>query len=810
MKNFVLICCLLLAGNYTNGQSRITGFVSGIVDKSAPPLVQLFKKSNGDTVLYRSVFTEPNGNYSFTQVVPGTYLLFFSATGFKQYYPRYIIIRSGSSLVTADTVTMNRGNSTHLKEVVVSSNKVPLFEQQREKLIFNVESSTIGVGGNGLELLQKIPGVFVDQNGNILINGQSGVQVRINGRLVHMSSSDLSEFLRNMDPGMIKKIELSVTPGSSNDAAGSAGVINIVLKKNLKPGYNGSAGITHRQSGSYERDNLNLSLNYLNAKWNVYSNFSLSKRKTFDELTVNRIIKSLDTSITQVTFNKYPYQGFSGNAGVVYRLNALSDLSFSVNGNSTAGATDGISHSYIYKSAFPGQVNRSTDALNDYHNKFNYIATNLNYTLRPDTLGSEFSANLDYATYTQSNKQLSDVNETNNLLASSYRRTGDIPGTVYLRSADMQYFKHKLKRLILKGGLKFASSETHTKTDYWITKNNVISSETDKVSSFKYRENILAGFVEAEKSIKRNTFIFGFRVEHTDFDGRTILPRDTAVTYQRTDLFPFLYVDQKTWGSQYIAVSYSRRIDRPSFQDLNPFLVYYDPYTYTSGNPKLRPQFTSKVEASYNLGSLPVLKVAYSITRNALTNITYQNDSSLTTYKTVDNLARKSYWNFTTAVPIRVKNKFLSINFFGFGITGYNGYYEKTPITIHQNNFTYYNNTTYNFKNGITVEASGFYNRGMLYGLFRIGEMWAVNAGIQKQFLRKKLSAKINFNDIFRTQVSSFTFKQSNVDLNARQLTDTRAIAVSLVYKFGIAPRKANRSQSSIEAEKNRVKQAEH
>jgi hypothetical protein len=793
-------------------QSVISGVLTDNTSKFEFPVVQLFKKHNGDSLLIKSSIPDSLGNYSFNTVSLGTYIVRFSSIQYNFFYTGYIIVRQNNSVITLDTIDLSKKIFiTNLKEVVVKADRPPLFEQQREKLIFNIESSIINIGANGLEALQKIPGIFVDQNDNIFINGQTGVQIRINGRLLNLNQTDIAQLLKNLDVGLIKKIELSVVPGSSNDASGSSGVVNIVLKKNINLGLNGNIGFTHRQSGSFARDNTNLSLNYLSQKWNIYNTFSFSSRTTFDSIDINRLITKVDTLIFQKTYNKYPFNTLGLNSGIIYKLNDKNDLSLNLNGSSTNGKTNGINQSYIYKNALPLPPPSSfTEANNFYTNKYNYGAANLNYTCHPDTLGTEFSLNIDYATYNQNSNQFSDIFENRNGIPDTYQRRGEIPNKIYLKSADVQGFYHYDTSLILKGGLKFTNSRTINNATYWLTKDNIITLEKDKIASFNYEESIVAGFFEIEKGFKRNSVIAGIRIENTNFNGITILPADTSIRYNRTDYFPFLYVDQKISKNQLVSLTYSRRIDRPSFQDLNPYLVYYDPYTYTSGNPKLIPEFTEKVEFTYNLAKLPLLKILYSETKNAITSVTYQNDSTLTTYKTVDNLALKKLWNISTIIPIRIKNKFLSINYFALGKTFYKGFYESAPISISRNSFTYYNNTTFSFKNGLAIEAGGFYNKGMLYGLFEIGEIWAFNCGIQKSFFAKKLNLKINFTDIFRSQINQFSFVQSNINLFARQYSDTRAVGISLVYKFGIVIKGINKNSSSIDEEKARVKQAEH
>jgi iron complex outermembrane recepter protein len=808
MKYFACFILPVFTSLAALAQPGIRGVLSGADSRNNLPVVQLLKKTGKDTVLSKVTMPDTTGNYSFTGVEPGTYILYFSSLYFKYYYPRYINIRSASSSVMADTVVVKNNTGSSHETAVITARK-PLFEQQREKLVFNVENSVINIGSNGLESLQKIPGVFVDQNGNININGQQGAQIRINGRLLNMNKADAAEFLRNLDVGLIKKIELSVTPGTAYDAAGTAGVINIILKKNIKPGFNGSAGITHRQSGRYNRDILNVSLNHLSGRWSFSTNISAAKRNSFDSINANRNIASVDTLITQKSYNKYFYNSLAINTGITFFFSPKADITLSVNKNITSGRTDGVTRSFIFKNN-ASTAESTNNAQNDYRNKYDYTSGSVNYTLRPDSLGSEFVINSDYAVYSQRNKQNSIIGEGRAGSFKNYIRTGDIPNNITLRSFDAQYFHHTADSAIYKAGIKYTGSRTKNESRYWLEKDGIVNPEYDKLRSFNYTENILAGFLEYQKTFRRNSVTAGMRIENTRFNGKTLLPKDTTFSYNRTDFFPFLYIDQRIYKSQLISLTYSRRIERPSFQDLNPFIIYYDPYTYVVGNPRLRPQFTGKIELTYTLGGLPLLKAAYSDTRNAITNITYQNDTALTTFKTVDNLARKQVWNYSTMVPVKIKDRFMSIHYFSTGVIKYRGFYEFTPVVIRRNTFTYFNNTTYSLKNGMSFELGGFYNRGMLYGLFEIGDMWALNFGFQKPILKKKASVKFNASDIFFTQVSRFAFKQVNIDLDAVQLTDTRSITLAFTWRFGIKNKTIRRRPSSAENEKSRVKQAEH
>jgi|GEM_PF-6999264 len=804
---YYLILLLMFPG-VVSAQTRVKGVLSGTDNNHSLTLAQLSRKTNGDTILVSSSTVDRNGLYTFDGITTGTYVLHFTSENHKQFYPRYLIIRTGPSLMTLDTVVFVFNKTHEMEGVTVTSSVRPLFEQHNEKLIFNVENSAVNVGSNALEGLQRIPGIFIDPGGGIMINGQSGPQIRLNGRLLNMGATERAELLRNIDISLIRKIEVSTLPNSTYDAAGTAGVINIVLKRNIKIGLNGSMTLTHRQSGGFSRTTPALSLNYLGGKWSFYGTLSYADRTTFDSINVTRNIQSVDTLIGQQTYNRYPYRSLGFTSGIIYKLTEKADLSLALNGSLSNGKTKGISNAFINAAKSPQLPANETEAFNNYRNKLNYSSVNLNYLYRWDTLGTEFSVNADYAVFDQHNNQTSLISEKN-ATNRNYQRIGDIGNRIEIRSADAQYFYHYDRSLILKGGVKFASSETGNQTNYFIEEHGSSQPESDKTSLFNYSEKILAGFFEVEKAYLRRSFIAGVRVENTNFDGITVLPKDTSVQYNRTDFFPFLLLSQKTFGSQNVTIAYSRRIERPGFHDLNPVIVYYDPYTYSKGNARLRPQFTSKIELAYNLTRMPVLKISYASTNNALTGITYQDDSTLTTYKTVDNLAKKEIWNFSVMIPVKIKNRFLSTNYFAYGITRFNGYYETSPISIQRNSFNFFNNTTYSFKNGINVELNGYYNRRMLYGLFDLGDIWSVNAGIQKFFFNNKLSVKLNATDIFRSQINRFTFRQANVDLDATQYQDTRSIGISFVYKFGIKSRNLRIQSSSVEAEKNRAKQTD-
>ena len=768
---------------------------------------ELLQINDKDTLLIQSVRVDSITSQAiFKNINSGKFSMRVVTSSNQIFYPDTIILKKDEKIVLN---LLEVKEIEQLAEVSISVKK-PIFENDKNKLIVNIENTALFTGNNALEILGKTPGLFVAANDNVLINGLSGVQYLINGRQTYMSNVDIVNYLKNIDASLIKKIEVINNPGSKYDAAGGAGIINIELRKGVKLGVNGSISFTHRQ-GVYSKDNIGSSLNYRIKKLNIFSNFSYNKRDSFEKFEIKRKIFSENIELKQNSKINYPVTSALFNIGADYDLSNKSSINLMLDFSATNQKTDGDNNTETtYLSN--GETINNTLNNNKFNTKYNYMGLNTSYSYKKDTLGSNLLLSVNYAKYLQKGNQNINVNtyDSEDLNIDSYKRYGNLPYQVKIYGFNISNTYYFNKSSFIEIGVKLVKSLTDNESIYYIDKNNLINFESDKSNKFYYKENITSGFVEFGKEINKTNFNIGIRAENTNVSGSIKLPNILQIGYNRLDLFPYVYIDHKFYSENIISLSVSRRINRPEFYDLNPYPIYYDPYTYTIGNAELKPEFVNKLEFKYSYKKAPLLTVTYSNIKNAITMLSRQIDETNTTYQTKDNLANKKVLGLSTVLPVPIKKWMLSINYFSLSFTNFDGYFETLPLSIKRTTFVYYNNTQFTLPKKWIIEIGGFYNKGYMAGLFDIGEMGAVNFGVQKKVFSDKLNVKINCSDVFYSQVDKFSFKYSNVDAFAKRYTDTRAFTISLRYNFGTNFGNKKKANDFLNTEKNRVKESEH
>ena len=810
----LLTAALALTGISAKAQTKVLGKISGsVADGQQKPLdyatISLLLAK--DSSLVKTTLADLEGKFVYENIPAGKYLVTSTMVGYKKVYSKPFAVNENNSSISLEKLQCPLDNKS-LKEVTVVAKK-PFIERKMDRLIVNVEGSSISAGTTALEVLEKSPGVTIDKDDNISMKGKSGVLVMMDGKPTYMSSSEVTNMLRNMQSNQIETIELITSPSAKYDASGTAGIINIKTKKNRSMGLNGTftAGSGYGLTSKY---NGGTNLNFRKNKVNLFGNYNFGDDGYLNTLNMNREVTQKRISTIKDTITNFKQSNGWDNRkannsyklGADYFINKNHTIGILVNGYSNRGRVNNTGDTYI-KSNVKNDESIKIIGLNK--ESYQNMAYNFNYKGTLDTLGKELSMDVDYSNYSGVQDELRDNFYKNaNGTSSSIFVKNYAPSDINVMSVKADY-THPLNKSS-KVELGYKSSWVKTDNNLLLAKrsNNANPWVSDPLSTnhFLYDENINAGYANYSKEFKTSGVQMGLRVEQTASRGNSIT-NHTLLKRDYVEFFPSLSLSQKMGKSHQLGLSYSRRIDRPSYDNLNPFLNFLDEYTYQKGNPALRPQFTNSLDFSDTYKGGITAGVNFSRTKDAMVFLTrpLENDS-LKTYAIQENVDRQDVLGFNVYAPVPVTKWWkMNNNFQVFNMsfkTNTNGLNFKTGQTA----FNYNMDNSFTVNKTFGFEASFQYQSPMQYSIFKIGSQAVLNAGFRKSFMDNKFNIKFNMNDIFnsRKQRISTTY---GVNLNFVEKGESQIGRITLTYRFGKNEvKEARRRSTGLESEANRMK----
>ena len=758
-----------------------------------------------DKSLVKIEVADASGNFRFDKIPAGKYVL-------HTQNPNYLKYESDTILLSANTdlgkISLLRSENA-LKEVTITAAK-PLVQQLYDKTVINVANSITAVGSTALEVLAKAPGITVDQNDNIAMRGRQGVQVMINGKLVPMSGQDLANMLRSMSAEEIEKIDLITNPSAKYDASGNSGIIDIRLKKGNKAGTNGSLSLSYGR-GEYSKFNPSVTINSKTKNLNVFGSYNYGYREDYSKLDILRDFYSNSGQMTGGNdYNNYFKFGFNNHnlrVGADYNLGKKVILGFSANGILSKGDITSDSRALSFNSSDQNTGSFIT-AGNNSPERGNG-SFNLNYKHTLDTAGRELSADLDYASFRNDEIQNYLTNYYDlqqNPTRTPYNLYGDLSGRLSIKSAKVDYSQPvKAWDAKLEAGLKSS----------WVTSDNdVLFSDRSnggdvvdagKSNHFIYKENINAAYLNGSKKWDKLSLQLGLRVENTIAEGVQLKGND-SFEKNYTQFFPSGYLGYKFSDNNDLGVSLSRRINRPSYRQLNPFKVFLDPATSSSGNPFLNPEITSSFELTHTFKQKYTTKLGYSRTKDNIIGVLSPDTEPNTVLQTGRNLAKYNYYNASFGFPVSVGKWLSSTNNALVYYGRYTGNLVNTNLDAGRLTFNFNTNNTVIINSTTTAEINGRYQSSATYGFLEIDPIWSMGLGMQKQFLDKKASLKLNVSDVFFTdRVNAVTLLTGYGEAFA-QNRDSRVATLSFSYRFGKSQAPASRRRNGgAEEEKQRA-----
>lgn len=799
-------------------------FLGVISSATAQKISGLIQQSNGqpvefatvtlhtskDSALVKGTLSGDDGRFEMTGIAAGQYFLKTNAIGMGAGASPVFDYDGGDKIIDPMVVTEA---SNELAQVTVTARRPPI-EVKADKTVLNVEGTVNSTGLNALELLRKAPGVTVDNNENVNVKGKNAVKIMIDGREVPLDGKDLSALLKGTQAADISNIEIISNPSAKYDAAGNAGIINIRLKKNKALGTNGNAGVEGIYGKSL-KGGANLSLNHREKNVNIFGSYNnhygdWHNTQSFEREQNGRFYNQQNEEIWKSRFNAY-------RAGIDWSINSKHTVGVLVNGNANPAGWSNKSFTNIGFANNGGQVDTLLRASNTVESTRNNFNGNVNYRFA-DTTGHSLNIDVDYGNF-----NIKSASYQPNLYftpdgSELYRQRiyrNSTPTLIDIFTAKADY-EQQLFKGTLGVGVKVADVKTDNTFDFF----NVIDGQPvlDLTVSnrFVYSERTSAAYLNYNRKFGKNLNVqAGLRAENTDYEGQLLsAQKDTINTNNYTKLFPSAALTYTFNPKMGLNVTYSRRIDRPSYQDLNPFENKLDELTFQRGNPMLRPQFTNSFEISPTYQGYPVMTFGYSHTKDVFTQVLKTDVNNVrATFITNENLADQQNYSLSINAPTPIAKWWE-----GFvSITGFRSHFKadfSTPETpdfvIDQsfNAFNAYSEQTIKLPKGISVQISGWFNSRAFWGTLRSTPQGSMDLGIQKKLFDGKGDLRLRFGDILHTAgwggENLFT---PNLKMVARGNWESRTVTMSFSYRFGSSEIKdARQRKTGLDDEKNRVK----
>jgi outer membrane receptor protein involved in Fe transport len=790
---------------------RIVGTVTADNQKTIESATITLLNDKDSSVVKMGV-SDQSGTFVFEDLADGKYLVLVSVVGYEAHYSP-VDISNDSRNIILKTIQL-RPNAVSMAGVTVTAKRPPI-EVKAGKTVVNVDASPTNTGLNVLEILEKSPGVAVDNDDNISLKGKSGVLILIDGKQTYLSGAQLASFLKSIQANSLDQIEIMTNPPAKYDASGNAGVINIKTKKGTVKGMNGNVSLTYNQ-GYYPKMFAGANFNYRNEKLNIFGSYDGGQWEGLGVLNINRrFYKSslLNGSSDQSTSRHNKSNWNNLKLGLDYNFTKKDVAGIVVTGSINPWKNWQSGYSNLRDEE--GNINTTfvSDAYNA--NKQKNITTNFNYKHSFDSTGRELSVDLDQGYYQSTGTNLlttnifdpGEVQRGNTIFLE-----GNLPSTIKIYTAKSDYVHPLSKKLKLEAGIKSSFVNTDNNVLYRRDEGAGWKVDEQRTNHFIYKENVNSAYTILTSAFKKWEFTAGLRAENTIASGTQKL-NDSSFKRNYTNLFPNAGAVYNISEKHQISAAYSRRIRRPDYQDLNPFTFFLDSLTYGQGNPYLQPEFSNRFELAHTYNRFLTTTVSYTETNNIITEILKQFTEKKTTFQTRENFSRMRQFGFSVSANrqlISWWNLNVYAGVFNNNYTGlYNDGSKNTPVDINVTAISGNLTNSFTFAKTWAAEVSGWFNSNPSEGLIIARSMGAMNIGMSKQLFKKKASIKFGVRDVLRTSNFSGYSRYADVDLNVSndRRRDNRIYNISFSYKFGknnIAPER--RRSGGASEEQSRVK----
>ncbi len=808
MKKIILLPVFIILTNYLVAQPPSPSAEKIIVpvineQQAGMPNVTVELLRTKDSLLIKAGITDSLGIAEFQQIPAGSYLFRVSSVAYSTAYTSIINIPLAET--TGISPIILKIEPASLQGVTLLSKK-PFIQQLPGKTIINVDAGITNAGTSVLEVLEKLPGVSIDKNGTIILKGRPGVMIMIDNKPAYVSGSDLVNMLSNMSSSEIDIIELISNPSSQYDASGNAGIINLKTRKITQKGFNGSINASYGH-GRYYKNNNSLVLNYRNPKWNFFLNYSVNANKGYSDIYALRNYYKADgitieTMLDQPSWFTSEGRSHTIRSGADYLINKKTSIGIALSGISSSRNGTG-NNTAIWKDA-GGATDSVILTYNNNKNRWRNKGANFNvrHSFNADR---ELTADVDILDYNINTHQAFQNNLDN---PGGYEEAfkGELPSLIKIISVKSDYVTTLSKEMKLESGFKSSHITTDNNAAYFYRDGMDWKEDPGKTNHFLYTENINALYSSFKKKKSgRLSMEGGLRYEYTHYNARQAgnsIQRDTSFSRNYGSLFPSASFQFEADSVHQFTFTAGRRIDRPAFQKLNPFLFIINKYTYQQGNSLITPQYTWNTELSHSFKNIFHTSIGYSITQDYFSQLFLSRSDGTVIYTEGNfdrmrnfnaslsaNISPTPWWVFSAQATMNQKK------IEGILWTNY-------TAAITQFNFNM--NNQFKFKKDWTAELTGFYITKNQNDIQEILEPTGqLGAGVSRQVLKNKGTIRLSFRDIFYTQAMEglTQFKQSDEYFIIKR--DSRVVTIGFTYRFGKSfnamPKRSNQASEEME-----------
>lgn len=751
-----------------------------------------------NTSLKLNTIADENGNYTFKKISEGNYEIMVSYVGYRS---KRVIVSIGEAEETVAPKLSLSLENINLKEVTVKALR-PFIEQSMDKIVLNVAESIMANSGSSLDILRRSPSVQLNENdGSISLKGKK-VMILVDGKLTQLTGESLEGFLSAMPSNSIDRIELVSNPSAKYEAAGMA-VINIRTLKMKSMGLNGSWGLG-TNIGKFLGYNGNILFNYRKNKITFIGNYS----HQFIHQYVR--INSFRTLSNQLYFDDFECYNRSRRlqfykVGLDYDLTSKTTLGILFQGNENGRNTLNTAQTLV------GKNNASIDSTItiDTESKAKLNNWNSNLSLRHQFAqkGRSISIDTDYGQYNTDWNDYFTQKFFKNSSNIEYKPTNQIWFPWFqknqIRSLKSDYV-HPFKSSILESGLQFRNTQMnmHFEVQEKIGSQWIKQLQNSFDYNYNYNENVQAAYVSYGGKKNKLTYQTGLRYEQTQINLADIDDKSTN-SQNYGNLFPSLGLQYVYSKKQTITISYTKRITRPSYSQLNERPIYFNPYRQTIGNAYLKPTINSSIEVGLNLNQNILFTLGYQDNKDDITLVPTLVGSS-TQYK---------YYNFNKSETISfdiVVNKNIkpwwstNTGFQYFHVS--NNFQNIQELTSREGNSFYFRSSNYfTLHNGIKIEIIGFYYPPQESGAFKILNIKKLDIGLQKPIMKKKADLRLTITDVFNTYTARYLFFTNTTYGDEEIKTESRFVKFSFLYRFGNLNLKFKDKKSGIDRESSRI-----
>ena len=760
-----------------------------------------------DSVVIRSGAADGSGSIEFIDLDGGIYRVRASQTGYEDGYGPWIDLEKNISF--SDTITL-AAKSGLLTNVTVVGRKPPI-QFLPDKTVINPEASITNAGATIMDVLEKSPGITVARDGSIIMKGKPAVMVLIDGKPTQLSGADLQAYLSGISASQVHVLELIENPGAKYDASGNAGIINIKLKSNRQKGFNGSMNLSAGQ-GMYPKTNNSLNLNYRNGKVNWFVNYGM--RASRERMYLHTLRKYFDSNhedsalLEQPNVNRSLVKAHTVKMGLDFFASTRTTLGLVF----TGGLFDRKAKSYAAIDWMNPQYNidSSINTWGENNNHFKRGGINVNGRHKIDE-HTELSADLDYVRFDirgDQNFQTQLAEPGSEISATK----GNIPSQLEIVTFKADYSR-RFNQLLLETGLKTAINKTDNRADYYYYHNNNWQPDLSRSNHFLYDERISAAYASVDAEAGKWHWQTGLRYEFTSYKANQLgnsVVKDSAFKRNYGSLFPTAFVSFQADSNNTFTFRLGRRIDRPAFQTLNPFVVTLNKYTYEAGNPFIKPQYTWNFQLAHNYKQMLTTEISYSYLRDYFSQIFIIDDNSSNVNKNIILYTRGnvgSFQNFgiseTFQTPITNWWNLTAVAVFNHKIIKGMVW---APLEAHISQLNVSLNNQFRLKKGWAVEVSGYYQTKSQIDLQEwLKPQGELDLGVSKQILKNKGSLRLSVRDItyFQNYSGYSTFQNAYEPFEVTW--DSRVVRLSFSWRFGKAMKPVQRSEGGATDEINRA-----